>query len=172
MSNVTEFTQLAINGVTVTATAAELNRAADASARLVAAGSALSVTEALHDGKIILLDTAAGSTCTLPASSGSGAVFRFVVSTVATSNSHIIKVANGTDVMAGSILLSDTDTAGTATAFSTAASSDTITLNRSTTGSVIKGEWVEVIDIASGTWAVSGVLANTASGATPFSATV
>jgi hypothetical protein len=172
MSNVTEFTQIAINGATITATATELNRLADTSGRLVAAGSALSVTEAAHDGKIILLDTATGSTCTLPASSGSGAVFRFVVSVVATSNSHVIKVANATDVMSGSIILSDTDTAGTATAFSTAASSDTVTLNRSTTGSVIKGEFVELVDIAAGFWAVNGVLANTGSGATPFSATV
>lgn len=159
-------------GVVQLATGTEINRAADVSTRLVAAGATLAVTEALHDGKIILLDTAAGSVCTLPTSTGSGAVFRFVISTVATSNSHKVLVANSTDVMAGSILISDTDTAGTVTAFSTAASSDTITLNRTTTGSIVKGEWIEVIDIAAGFFAVTGVIANTASGATPFSATV
>jgi hypothetical protein len=159
-------------GTNIDATGLEINRAADVSARLVAAGSALTATVAAHDGRIILLDTAAGSTVTLPAASGSGAVIRAVVSVLATSNSHIVKVANSSDVMAGSVVISDTDTAGTATAFSTAASSDTVTLNRSTTGSVTKGEWLEFTDIAANVWAVRGTLSNTGNGATPFSATV
>lgn len=163
------FTQ---GGTAMAATITEVNRAADVSSRLVAAGATLSVTEALHDGKIILLDTLAGSTCTLPASTGSGAVFHFKVKALATSNSHIIKVANASDVMAGLISVVDTDTAGTITGYATAASSDTITLNRSTTGSVTLGEWVECVDILTNTWAVRGVLSNTSSSATPFSATV
>lgn len=154
------------------ATATEINRACDVSTRLVAAGATLAVTEAAHDGKTILLDTAAGSICTLPTSSGSGAVYRFMVSVLATSNSHIVKVANATDVLVGSVWISDTDTAGTTTAFSTASTSDTITLNRSTTGSVTKGEWIEVQDIAAGFFAVRGFLSCTGSGATPFSAGV
>lgn len=165
-----DMTELAVVGG-LTATATEINRAADVSGRLVAAGSALTVTEALHDGKTILLDTAAGSTCTLPTSSGSGAKFRFVISTLATSNSHIIKVANATDVMSG-VIITANDTDGSASAWETDASSDTITLNRTTTGSTIKGEWVEVQDIAAGFWAVTGVTASTGTEATPFSATV
>ena len=35
----------------VTATAAELNRSADVSARMIAGGSTLTLTEVLHDGK-------------------------------------------------------------------------------------------------------------------------
>lgn len=166
-----ETDKLLTGGTEVVATATEINRAADVSGRLVAGGSALAVTEALHDGKTILLDTAAGTTCTLPASSGSGARFRFVISTVATSNSHIIKVANATDVMSGVILMAN-DTDASTSAFETAATSDTITLNRTTTGSTIKGEWVELEDIAAGVWAVRGVLAGTGVEATPFSATV
>lgn len=160
-----------ISEVTMSATATELNRAADTSGRLVLAGSTLSVTEALHDGKTILLDQLAGSVCTLPASSGSGARFRFVVSVVATSNSHIVKVANGTDVMAGFALVAQ-DAADTAVMFETAASSDTITLNRTTTGSTQKGETIEVEDIATGFWAVRVIVAATGTEATPFSATV
>jgi hypothetical protein len=160
-----------INDTQIDATAAEINRAADVSARLVAAGSTLAVTAAAHDGRTILLDTAAGSTCTLPASSGSGARFRFVISTVATSNSHIVKVANATDVMSG-VILAANDTDGSASAWETAATSDTITLNRTTTGSTIKGEWIELEDIATGFWAVRGVIAATGTEATPFSATV
>lgn len=162
---------LKIGGTQITATAAEINRAADVSGRLVAGGSSLSVTAALHDGKTILLDTAAGTTCTLPASSGSGARFRFVVSTVATSNNHIIKVANGTDVMAGFALVAQ-DAGDTSVLFETAATSDTITLNRSTTGSTQKGEFFELEDIAAGFWSVFGVVAATGAEASPFSATV
>lgn len=125
-----------------------------------------------HDGRNLLFDLATGVTVTLPKATGSGAVYSFMVKTLATSNSHIVKVGNTTDVMAGSIAISDTDTAGTVTAFSTAAASDTITLNRSTTGSVTKGEWIELVDIESGVWAVSGLLSCTGAGATPFSATV
>lgn len=156
----------------LTASATEINRNNKVSTRMVAGGSTLTVTEALHDGKIIALDTLAGTTATLPASTGGGATFKFMVTVLATSLSHIIKVANATDVMTGSIWISDTDTAGTTTAFSTAASSDTITLNRSTTGSVTKGEYIELVDYAAGFWAVRGFLSNTGNGATPFSATV
>lgn len=136
------------------------------------ATSTLLIKPELHAGRTMLFDLATGVTVTLPAASGSGNRYRFMVKTLATSNSHIVKVANSSDVMAGSILISDTDTAGTVTAFSTAASSDTVTLNRSTTGSVTKGEYIVIEDIAVNVWAVNGVLSNTASGATPFSATV
>lgn len=155
----------------VLATTAEINRAADVSTRLIAAGSALSVTVAAHDGKTILLDTAAGSTCTLPASSGSGARFKFVISVLATSNSHIVKVANATDIMVGTIN-SVADDADATRGWITAGTSDTITLNRTTTGSVTRGEWVEVEDIAAGIWAVRGMTSSTGTEATPFSATV
>lgn len=168
---VIEGDDLYVGGMEVTATAAEINRATDVSGRLVAAGATLSVTEALHDGKTILLDTAAGSVCTLPASSGSGARFRFVISTVATSNSHVIKVANATDVMSG-VIVAANDTDGSTSAWETVAASDTVTLNRTTTGSTIKGEFVEVEDIAAGFWAVRGMIAATGAEATPFSAGV
>ena len=163
---------LYINDTQVLSTAAELDRVADVSTRLIAAGSALSVTEALHGSKIILLDTAAGSTCTLPASTGSGAIFRFVVSVLATTNNHIVKVANASDIIQGVLSTVDTDTAGTITGWATAGTSDTITLNRSTTGSAMRGEWIEVIDVATNLWLVRGQVANTGAGATPFSATV
>ena len=155
----------------VTATYTEINNACDVSGRLVAAGGTLAVTSA-HEGKTIMLDRATGSTCTLPAATGSGAVYRFAVKALATSNNHIVKVANANDVMCGTILAVDTDSAGTITGYATAATSDTITLNRSTTGSVTIGEWVEVCDILANKWAVRGVVSNSGDGATPFSAAV
>lgn len=156
---------------TLLSTALELNRAADVSTRLMAAGATETVALATHEAKIVLLDTLAGSVVTLPAATGSGAVYRFVVSVVATSNSHVIQVV-GTDIMSGAVWLCDTDTAGTTTAFATAADSDTITLNRTTTGSVKIGEYIELIDAVSGVWCVRAFLTNSGSGATPFSAAV
>ncbi len=160
------------NPPTTGATANEIDNHCDVSARMVAAGSALSVTEALHAGRTIALDTAAGSTCTLPASTGSGAIYRFAVTVLATSNSHIIKVANSTDVLRGCILNNDSDSSEAFTGFNTTATSDTITLNRSTTGSVQIGEMIEIQDIKAGFFSVRGWVASTGSPATPFSATV
>lgn len=137
-----------------------------------AAGSALTLTVASHDGKTIALDTLAGSTVTLPAATGSGATFKFLVTVLATSNNHIVKVASASDIIQGIVNIIDTDTAGTTTGFATAADSDTITLNRSTTGSAMRGEWLEIVDIATGVFTVKGQLANTGAGATPFSAAV
>lgn len=139
---------------------------------LVPAGGTLTLTAAAHAGKTIALNTATGSVVTLPAATGSGAVYRFLVTALATSNSHIVKVADANHTMKGTIELVDADTPGTVTGFVTASDSDTITLNRSTTGSVTVGEWIELTDIAANTFAVRGVLSNTGSGATPFSAAV
>lgn len=146
------------------------------SSNYVAAGSALVMNQVQHAGKTIFLDTAAGSTCTLPAATGSGLKYRFIVQTLATSNSHIIKVANATDAMQGFIFVRD-DTADASMAFfAVAGTSDTITLNRSTTGSVVVGEMIEIEDVKVSTsvnrYQVTGFVAVTGTPATPFSATV
>lgn len=139
---------------------------------VVVAGSTLAATQADHDGKTILLAALAGSVVTLPAALGSGCRIRAVVGVLATSVSHKVQVANATDIIQGIVNIIDSDTAGTTTGFATAADSDTVTLNRSTTGSVIRGEWLEFEDIAAGLWVVRGQLANTGNGGTPFTAAV
>lgn len=138
----------------------------------VSAGSALTLTVDSHAGKVIKLDTAAGSTVTLPAATGTGAVYEFVVSVLATSNSHVIKVANSTDAMQGIILTADDTGTSVEWYAAVAGTSDTITLNRTTTGSVTVGEKIKITDFASGRFQVEGVISNTGSSATPFSATV
>ena len=162
----------AVSLTALSATAAEINRATDVSARLVAAGGTLSATVDTHDGKTILLDTAAGSVVTLPAATGSGAKLRFVVSTTATTNSHIVKVANASDTMSGFINILDVD--GTALAsYAATSTDDTITMNRTTTGGLI-GDFVEVQDIATNKWAIYGQLTCVAGSnpADPITATV
>lgn len=156
----------------VAATSTEINNSADISARMYAVGSALSITQAAHAERVGQLDTAAGSTATLPASTGSGAVYTFMVTVLATSNSHIVKVANATDVMVGYVLNRDTDTGNAFAGFNAATNDDTVTLNRSTTGSVTIGEVIRCTDVKAGTWLVEGWTTSTGVPATPFSATV
>lgn len=142
----------------------------------VNAGATLTLTAATHSslpqGGFINLNNTAGSVVTLPAASGSGNVYRFRVSVLATSNSHIVKVANASDVMQGYAIIADTDTAGAASMFMTAATSDTITLNRTTTGSVSLGEYIEVEDVATNLFQVRAYISGNGVVATPFSATV
>jgi hypothetical protein len=62
---------------------------------------------------------------------------------------------------------------GTNTAFGTVAASDTITLNRSTTGSAKVGERINIIDVAAGFFSVTGTTIGTGgTEASPFSAAV
>ena len=156
----------------VLATAAELNRAADVSTRLIAGGATLAVTVLAHDGKTILLDTAAGSIITLPAASGTGAIFKFAVSVTATSNSHIIKVANASDTMKGLIFTLSDNAADAVVGWLAGAASDTITLNRTTSGTAAVGQYIELQDIATNVFSVRGFTAATGAEITPFSATV
>jgi hypothetical protein len=160
-----------LGSTALTATFAEINRNTDVSGRLVAAGGTLTLTEATHEGKTICLDTAAGSVVTLPASSGGGGVYRFLVTVTATSNSHVIKVANATDEFRGYVI-QDSDTATAPNIWWAADNDDTITLNRTTTGLAAQGEYFEIVDATSGHFFVRGYSQASGTEATPFSATV
>lgn len=162
----------AVTNLGINATAAEINRAADVSARMVTLSGATSISEATHEGKVCLM-TGTGSSLaqTLPAATGGGARYMFVVGAVNTSN-HVIKVTTN-DVMYGNIITNSTgDTPDLAQPWPTAVDSDTITLNGTTTGGAAVGDWVECIDIAADKWLVRGVTTSSGSEATPFSATV
>ena len=159
------------DSVAPTATMTEVNRTCDVSARLIAAGGTLTASEASHDGKIICLDTAAGSVVTLPTSSGGGAVYRFLVTVTATSNSHVIKVGNATDEFRG-FIVADASEATAPNIWWAADNDDTITFNRTTTGTAAQGHYVEVVDATSGHFFVRGFIEQSGIEATPFSATV
>lgn len=156
----------------VTATAAEINRAADTSTRLMSAAAAtLAVTEADHDGKLIVLSKADGVVATLPAATGSGAVFEFIVGTSASGGSYVIKVADATDLMDGMVRTADDTATPVPGVWVTAADTDTITLNGGSQGGLI-GDTIRLVDIAANQWVVHGTLKQSGTEATPFSATV
>lgn len=128
----------------------------------------VSITDDAHAGQRILLNRAAGVTATLPAATGSGARYEFVLMADASGN-QIIRVANASDTMMGVAYLGN-DTAG-ASVFYTADTSDTITMNGSTTGGY-KGARVLVDDVAANVYAVMVFSEASGTEATPFSAAV
>jgi hypothetical protein len=81
----------------------------------------------------------------------------------------MIGIINGSRVDSGNAVLGF----AAANSGTVATNSDTITLNRTTTGSVSVGEWIDVEDVAANTWSVNGMLSATgAAFATPFTAAV
>lgn len=153
--------------------AAGFTGSADAIVNVTA--STLTVVPELHAGKTITLNRAAGVTCTLPAATGSGDVYEFLTGTTVTSNANIVKVANATDTMTGSAILGQ-DAADTVVQFdAVSGTSDTISLNGSTTGG-IKGARITARDIkldgTNAIWLVDVFSTATGTEATPFSATV
>ena len=161
-------------GTALTATAAELNRTADASGRVVSAtAGTLTVTEAAHDGKTIVLNRSGGIAVTLPAATASGMRIRFVVGTVSTTG-YVIKSVVGTDLMEGLIIGASTTDSATdaARTWLSGATDDTFTLNGTTTGGAAVGDWVEFEDLSATGWYVRGMVSQSGSEATPFSDTV
>lgn len=156
------------------ATAAEINRVAKMSTRIVPQTTGtLAVTVALHDGKIIELDLAGGIAVTLPSLAAAlGAVFRFRVKTTFTGAASIKSVASG-DIMVGHALMGNDST--NAVVDWPALASDTFdTINlfgtANSTGG-IEGQEIEIIG-GTGRWYVSirGDAAGTE--ASPFENTV
>ena len=163
---------LMLGGTLVTSTADELNAIADVSARIVTHVATGAITAATHADRINLLGEVGGDAevvLTLPAATGTGNRYKFYVSVVNTSNYKIQVVGN--DTMDGHMTtLADAD--DTIDGWETASDSDTITLNATTTGGVAIGDWLELVDIATDQWAVTGLVTSSGTEATPFSAAV
>jgi hypothetical protein len=135
-----------------------------------ATASTLTVTQATHGGRATTLNRAAGIAVTLPAASGSGTVYEFVIGTTITSNTTTIKVANSSDTMTGSAYVIS-DNSAAVLGYKTGASDDTVTFNGNTLGG-LKGDTVRLVDVAANLYAVQVFSQATGTEATPFSATV
>jgi hypothetical protein len=170
-----DVTTLQIGSTSVTATAAEINDAADKSgAAAIATTADLALTQATHAGKVVTVGSATGDTITLPAATGTGDVYTIVIAVTATSNAHIIQVANATDVMDGSLnVQADTDVDGTLACWMAEVGDDTMTFaGAATTGGIVGGR-ITCIDYAAGYWSCTAfTISGGGSEATPFSAAV
>ena len=132
--------------------------------------STVTVAADAYAGVPIVLDRAAGIAVTLPAATGSGAQYEFILKTTITSNSTTIKVANSSDTMIGPATLFQ-DAGDTVVGFLASGTSDTITWNGTTTGG-IAGAKAVVRDVAANLWHVEVISDASGTEATPFSATV
>ena len=125
----------------------------------------VSITDEGYLGSRIILNRAAGITVTMPAATGSGNRYEFIVGTALSGANYVI-AALGTDIMAGHAILSQ-DSADTVVMFETAADTDKITMSGTATGGV-RGARIVLDDIASGVWAVQMISNASGSEATPF----
>lgn len=153
------------------ATALEITRSCDASARIVTStATALSLTVTEHAERVVLINSnsTVANTFTLPAATGSGVKMTLINNIVQTQGTVVV-AANGTDVLAGVARVYGT-TAAEAEAFVASATSDKITLNLTTTGG-LGGDIVEAWDSAANTWTVQVKCTGSGTLATPFSAT-
>ena len=154
---------------------------------VVDADSSVSLTVADHAGRIVHNDAAGAVTYTLPATNansdsavaGPGEDFNNlnnvgatieIFSSITKTGDLVVQVANATDVMVGSAVFID-DSSDNVVGFETASTSDTITLNGSTTGGVTFSKIVCTV-LASGKWKVDVISGCTGTPATPFSAAV
>jgi hypothetical protein len=145
-----------------------------------------SLTVADHAGRIVINSTADAVTFTLPALNATndaavagptdynnlnnlGAYFEIFASITKTGN-LVVQVANANDVMVGGAKFID-DTSDNMVGFETTSTSDTITLNGSTTGGVTYSK-ITCTAISSTQWKVDVDTGCTGTPATPFSAAV
>lgn len=131
-----------------------------------------SLTAATHANRPLLISggTAADQLYTLPAATGTGDRYDFIVSAV-TGTSCVIRVDGTAATMAGICVAATDDASDAVKAYETAATSDTITLNGGSQGGQI-GDRIELLDIAANVWAVKAFVAQTGTEASPFSAGV
>lgn len=156
----------------LTADAAEINRTSDASARIVTTTAtvlALTVTE--HAERVVLINTnsTVANTFTLPAATGSGAKFT-LINNIAQTQGTVVWAANGTDVLKGICKAFDSTAAADAMCFITTATSDKVSLNRTTTGG-LGYDMIEAWDSSANTWSVRVEINGSGSMGTPFSET-
>lgn len=154
------------------ATAAEITRACDISARVVTStATVLALTITQHAEREVLINTnsTVANTFTLPLATGSGARFK-LTNNIQQTQGTVVVAANGTlDTFNGVAYIGDT-TAETAAAFLTTATSDKLSMNLTTTGG-LGGDTVELLDGAANVWTVRAFLTGSGSLATPFSQT-
>lgn len=164
---------LKLKGTTLAAQTAELNRIADMSTRIVdCTAPTLTVTEALHDGKIITLNLAAGIAVTLPVPVA-GMQFTFVVQTTFTGAASIKSVA-GTHIMIGHALMgNDSDNTTVLWQALAASTFDTINLfgTANSTGG-IAGQIIKITALSATVWFVEIIGDAAGTEATPFENTV
>lgn len=128
----------------------------------------LTVTAAAHDGKTVVIDNATKAlTINLPAATGTGCKYRFFLGTSITNGAgnSISFVATGAHIFGNAIVFSDN--AAQAVIGWAAGGATTINFNGTTKGG-IKGDMVEIEDVATSKLMATVIIQATGTEATPF----
>jgi hypothetical protein len=133
-----------------------------------AATTTLTITAALHAGKNILIASTAGLAITPPPATGTNNTYRIsVIATITGGNlTWDAKAGNASDVFYGYALVNKVGTG--ITTFGTAANSNLMTWNGTTTGGIL-GDAFTLRDIATNVWQVEILGQGTGTIATPWS---
>lgn len=113
-----------------------------------------------HANRLIILSNSTGFATTLPAATGTGNVYKFLVGTTVSSGTMSIDAA-GSDKIAGVSAAVDT------TIFTNAGTAVSIDMNGTTTGG-LKGTIITLTDAASALWMAEIFQASSGAEATPF----
>lgn len=141
-------------------------------------GATQALSQATHANRKVVANRAAGIAFTLPAATGTGDRYEVVVGTTLTSGSLSVAVASAADFMTGVALIESDDAANVPQTFPTAntgtlaTESDTVTFNRTTSGLGIRGDCIELVDIAATMWLVRVYANATGTEVSPFSVAV
>ena len=125
---------------------------------------------AKHANRLLQITTAdAAYTINLPRTTGSGDIYKFLSTVARTSGSVVINAVSAptSNKFVGRVL-----NFGSANVWNSFASTtnDIITLNNTTTGGALAGDYIEIQDVAVDTWRViEAVLYSSGAHATPFS---
>lgn len=133
---------------------------------MTGAGATETLTSA-DCGQTQLWDTAAGSVITLPAATGSGCRFYFLVTVTITSGAAAIAVVGNDEFIGGAISVGTTADQADAFPVVDAGDADTLTMNGTTTGG-IAGTYCVVQDISADNWGIHCNVISTDASATPF----
>ena len=117
-AGVTENGTLTVTGATTLTGALAMNATAtqaegfvrSANTVVAVTTATLAVTEALHAGRTMTLQRAAGIIITLPAATGTGNVYRFIVEDTTAGATHITGLTG--DILTGVAIIGDTTTPG------------------------------------------------------------
>lgn len=113
--------------------------------------STIAINRNVHDNKPLLLDVSAGTTVTLPAATGSGAVYHFIVKTA--SNANVINAStNGADFFGGYLQNDTGDTVASSADFQEAATDNNTYSPTTAGGGGLVGDWFIVTDYATNSY--------------------
>ena len=157
------------------ATPLEINRICDSSAKIVTTTANLTLTQALHANRTVIVNKADGCDLVLPEATGTNDVYTLIFGTALTSNTHTVTTADTTNAnFVGHVQAVDLDAATVAVLYQSvqATGNDTITLNMTSQGGITPyADYYVLTDIATDVWKVEGkfVVPTSSNPATPFS---